>query len=100
MLATAGVLIVMACNAISLAIMPHKVDLRSLNTALERLDARYGKDGYALVASNGYADFHVLRVLWPDRDVLNAGTAEFAVDTARASREALIEAYLGGPASA
>ena len=93
-LATTGVLIVMACNAISLAIMPHKVDLRSLNTALERLDARYGKDGYALVVSNGYADFHVLRVLWPDRDVLNAGTAEFAVDTARASREALIEAYL------
>lgn len=95
MLATTGVLVLMACHGLALAIMPHKVDLRSLDASLSALDARYGKDGYALVASNGYADFHVLRVLWPGRNVLNAGTAEFAVDTARAPREALLEAYLG-----
>jgi hypothetical protein len=94
-LATAGVLVLMACHAMALAIMPHKVDLRTLNAALSGLDARYGEGKYTLVASNGYADFHVLRVLWPERAVLNAGTSEFAIDTARTSRQALLEAYLG-----
>jgi hypothetical protein len=94
-LASAGVLVLMACHAVALAIMPHKVDLRTLNDALSGLDEHYGKGGYTLVASNGYADFHVLRVLWPERDVLNAGTAEFAIDTARAPRETLLEGYLG-----
>jgi hypothetical protein len=94
-IATAGVLVLMASHAAALAIMPHKVDLRTLNAALSGLDARYGDGGYTLIASNGYADFHVLRVLWPERTVLNAGTSEFAVSTARASRDALLEAYLG-----
>jgi hypothetical protein len=95
LLATIGVLVLMACHGLALAIMPHKVDLKTLNESLSGLDAHYGPDGYTLVASNGYADFHVLRVLWPERKVLNAGTAEFAIDTARAPREALLEAYLG-----
>jgi hypothetical protein len=94
-LATAGVLVLMASHALALAIMPHKVDLATLNEALAGLDAHYGEGNYTLVASNGYADFHVLRVLWPERTVLNAGTAEYAVDTTRSSRRALLEAYLG-----
>jgi hypothetical protein len=94
-LATAGVLALMACHALALAIMPHKVDLARLVKALEGLDAHFGKSNYTIVASNGYADFHILRVLWPERAVLNAGTSEYAVDTTRASREALLEAYLG-----
>jgi hypothetical protein len=94
-LATAGVLALMACHAFALAIMPHKVDLARLAEALEGLDAHFGKSNYTLIASNGYADFHVLRVLWPERPVLNAGTSEYAVDTTRASRQALLETYLG-----
>jgi hypothetical protein len=94
-LATAGVIAVMAVHAIALAIMPHKVDLRAMGDALSALDSRYGEDGYTLVTSNGYADFHILRVLWPQRDVLNAGTAEYAIDTAGTTRQAQLEAYLG-----
>ena len=93
--ATAGVLLLMACHGLALAIMPHKVDLRTLNQALVALDSRYGKDGYTLVLSNGYLDFQILRVLWPERDVVNAGTSRYAFDTARAPRESLLEAYLG-----
>ena len=94
-LATSGVLVLMACHAVALAIMPHKVDLRALNTALSELDARYGEGGYTIIASNGYADFQVLRVLWPERAVVNAGTSEYATDTTGASRDALLESYLG-----
>ncbi len=94
-LATAGVFAVMAAHALALAIMPHKVDLHAMGDALSTLDSRYGQDGYTLVASNGYADFHILRMLWPQRDVLNAGTAEYAIDTAGAPRQALLDAYLG-----
>lgn len=93
--ASAGVLILMACHAVALAIMPHKVDLRTLNAALSGLDARYGEGRYTLIASNGYADFHVLRFLWPERRVLNAGTSGFAIDTVRAPRRVLLRAYLG-----
>jgi hypothetical protein len=94
-LATVAVIAVMAVHAVALAIMPHKVDLHALGDALSALDSHYGEDGYTLVASNGYADFLIVRVLWPERDVLNAGTAEYAIDTAGATRQAQLEAYLG-----
>lgn len=94
-LATAGVLVLMSCHALALAIMPHKVDLGMLNAALTGLDARYGAGKYTLIASNGYADFHVLRVLWPERAVLTAGTSEFAIDASRTPRAELLNAYLG-----
>ena len=94
-LATLGVIAVLAVHGIALAIMPHKVDRRALGDALSALDARYGRNGYVLVASNGYADFHALRVLWPERDVLNAGTAEFAIDTAGGTRRSRLADYLG-----
>ncbi len=94
-LATAGVIVLMACHALALAVMPHKVDLRSLQEALSGLDARYGSGSYVIVASNGYADFHVLRVLWPARAVLNAGTAEFTVDATRAPHAEFLADYLG-----
>ena len=34
-------------------------------------------------------------MLWPERDVLNAGSSEYAIDTSQASRDTLLEAYLG-----
>ena len=94
-LTTVGVLVVMASNAVALAIMPHKVDLGALGDALSGLDARYGAGRYALIVSNGYADFHILRVLWPEREVLNAGSSEYAIDTSQAPRDSLLKAYLG-----
>jgi hypothetical protein len=94
-LASFGIIAVLAAHGMALAIMPHKVDRRALGEALNALDARYGESGYVLVASNGYADFHALRVLWPERDVLNAGTAEFAIDTAGGTRRSRLADYLG-----
>lgn len=94
-LTTLGVIAVLAAHGIALAIMPHKVDRRALGDALSALDAHYGENGYVLVASNGYADFHSLRVLWPERDVLNAGTAEFAIDTAGGTRQSRLAEYHG-----
>ena len=70
-----GVLVLLASDAVMLPIMPHKVDLPRLTQALASLDTRYGPGGYQLIAADGYADFHIIRVLWPDRDVRNAGTS-------------------------
>lgn len=94
-LASAGVIALMAVHAGALAIMPHKVDLEALRDSLSALDSRYGEDQYSLVAANGYVDFHILRVLWPQRVVLNAGTAAYAIDNAGTTRQAQLEAYLG-----
>jgi hypothetical protein len=94
-LASAAVVAVMACHSLALAIMPHKADLGALGRALAALDARYGAGRYVLVIPNGYVDFHLLRVLWPERAVLDAGTAEFAIDDSRATRADLLRAYLG-----
>jgi hypothetical protein len=99
-LASAAVAAVMACHALALAIMPHKADLGALGRALASLDARYGSGQYVLLIPNGYVDFHLLRVLWPGRTVLNAGTAEIAVDDSRAPRTELLRAYLGDRAVA
>jgi hypothetical protein len=97
-LASAAVVAVMACHALALAIMPHKADLGALGRALAGLDERYGAGRYVLVIPNGYVDFHLLRVLWPERAVLDAGTAEMAVDDSRATRAELLRAYLGNRA--
>jgi hypothetical protein len=94
-LASVAVVAVMACHALALAIMPHKADLGALGRALAALDERYGAGRYVLVIPNGYVDFHLLRVLWPERAVLNAGTAEIAVDDSRATRTELLRDYLG-----
>jgi hypothetical protein len=94
-LASAAVVAVMACHALALAIMPHKADLGALGRALAALDTRYGAGRHVLVIPNGYVDFHLLRVLWPERAVLNAGTAEFAIDDSRTARANLLRAFLG-----
>jgi hypothetical protein len=94
-LATLIVTAVLAAHAVMLAIMPHKVDRRALAETLSALDARFGEDGYVLVTSNGYADFHALRVLWPERAVVNAGTSEFAIDAVDETRQSRLAAYLG-----
>lgn len=90
-----AVAVLMASNAFMLAIMPHKVDLGMLRELLGILDERYGADRYVLLTSNGYTDFHLIRVMWPGRDVRDVGTSAMLVNTNYGSRDARLHKYLG-----
>lgn len=90
-----GVVVLMASNAFMLAIMPHKVDLGMLRGMLQSLDQRYGAGRYVLLTSNGYTDFHLIRVLWPERDVRDVGTSAMLVNPHQGSRVEHLHAYLG-----
>lgn len=94
-LAVLGVGVLMASNAFMLAIMPHKVDLGMLREMLQVLDERYGAGRYVLLTSNGYTDFHLIRVLWPDRDVRDVSTSAMTVNTDHGSRDEMLHEYLG-----
>jgi hypothetical protein len=94
--AIATVLAVMAANAVFLAIMPHKVDLDRMRALLAELDGRYGTGGYALLAANAYTDFHLIRVLWPERDVRYVAVPILALDTRRRPRAEILQSYFGG----
>ena len=93
--AVLGVGVLMASNAFMLAIMPHKVDLGMMREMLQTLDERYGTGRYVLLTSNGYTDFHLMRVLWPDRDVRDVSTSAMTVNTDHGSRDELLHEYLG-----
>ncbi len=94
--ALAGLAVIMATNAIVLAIMPHRVVIPEMREALDVLDARYGAGGYVLLTATGYPDFHLVRVLWPAVDVRDPGTAETYVHDGARSREQAIDAWYGG----
>jgi hypothetical protein len=89
------VVVLMAANAFFLAIMPHKVDLGRMRALLGALDARYGADGYVLLAANAYSDFHLIRVLWPERDVRFIAVPVLALDTTRHARDEALRGYFG-----
>lgn len=93
--AVAAVIVIMASNAFMLAIMPHRVDLDQLRAMLATLDGRYGTGRYALLTSVGYTDFQIVRVLWPDVDVRDVGTADIAIDGGFRSRRDALDSFLG-----
>lgn len=90
-----AILVIMSCNAIVLAIMSHRVDLNQLRIMLATLDNRYGAGQYALLTANGYTDFQIVRVLWPQVDVRDVSTAEIAVHEGFTSRKDGLDSYLG-----
>jgi hypothetical protein len=94
--ATATVVALAFANALMLSIMPHKVDLPRLREALAGLDARYGAGGYRLLAPNGYTDFNIVRVLWPDRDVRDLNTAVYWTRQTGSARDLLVDEWLDG----
>lgn len=96
--ALAAISVVMATNAIVLAIMPHRVVIPEMRQALDVLDARHGAGGYVLLTATGYTDFHLVRVLWPAVDVRDPGTAETWVHDGARSREQAIDDWYGGRA--
>lgn len=93
--AVLGVMVLMGSNSIMLAIMPHRVDVGQLRAALRTLDEQYGAGRYSLLTARGYTDFHLIRVMWPKRDVRDVGTAAMVVRTDRRPREQALRAYLG-----
>ena len=95
LVAAAGVGLLMASNALVLAISPHRVDLRQLSEMLSSLDERYGAGRYALFTARGYTDFHIIRLLWPAVYVNYADTPEMSVDTKGGPRDAALDAYMG-----
>jgi len=72
--AVAAVVVLMAGNALTLKIMPHRVQLDQMQAMIQTLNARYGADRYALLTSSGYTDFQLIRVLWPEVDARDVGT--------------------------
>jgi hypothetical protein len=94
-IAVVAVLMLMGGNALMLAIMPHRVDIVQMRAMLGALDERYGAGRYALLTARGYTDFHLIRVLWPERDVRDVGTDAMAVRTGRRPREEVLRDYLG-----
>jgi hypothetical protein len=95
LVATLCVVALMSANAVFLAIMPHKVDLDRMRSLLAALDERFGPDGHTLLAASAYTDFHIIRVLWPDRDVLHVEIPVLAIDTTRRTRDELLHGYFG-----
>jgi hypothetical protein len=75
--------------------MPHKVDLDRMRSLLAELDRQYGPGGYTLLAASAYTDFHVIRVLWPEREVLHVEVTALFIDTSRTPRDELLHGYLG-----
>ena len=92
---TVVVIALMAINALTLAIMPHRVDIRELGEMVTALDARYGAERYALLTARGYTDFHVFRVLWPGTDVLDVSASAMEVNSMPQSRDSALDAYMG-----
>jgi Dolichyl-phosphate-mannose-protein mannosyltransferase len=72
--AVAAVVVLMAANALTLKIMPHRVQLDQMQAMIGTLDARYGAGRYALLTSAGYTDFQLIRVLWPEVDARDVST--------------------------
>jgi hypothetical protein len=94
-IAVLAVAVIMASNAVMLAIMPHRVDLDELHALLVELDGRYGPGRYALLTATGYTDFQILRVLWPEVDARDVGTDAIAVREGKNSRRDVLDTYLG-----
>jgi hypothetical protein len=64
----------MAGNAVTLKIMPHRVQIDQMRSMIATLDGRYGAGRYALLTSSGYTDFQLIRVLWPSVDARDVST--------------------------
>ena len=62
-ISTLAVLVVMAGNAVTLAVMPHEFEIRQMRTLLNGLDQRYGHGRYVVLTPWPYTDFHGIRVL-------------------------------------
>ena len=90
-----AVTVIMASNAVMLAIMPHRVDLDQMRTMIDELDARYGGGQYALLTATGYTDFQMIRVLWPEVDARDVSTDAIATHKDPRNRRKVIDAYIG-----
>jgi len=95
-IAIAAVVAIMATNAAMLAIMPHRIQTGQMRQVLDALDARFGPGGYVLLTATGYTDFHFIRVLWPEIDVRDPGTAETAMHEGPRGREEALDDWYGG----
>jgi hypothetical protein len=94
--ATAAVLVLMAGNAIALAVSPFEVEIRQMRTALDLLDSRYGSGQYVVLTSWAYTDFHVLRFLWPEVDVHTVGSQNTWTRGGGHSRRVQLESWYKG----
>ena len=87
--AVAAVVVLMAGNAVTLKIMPHRVQLDQMQAMIQTLDARYGAGRYALLTSSGYTDFQLIRVLWPEVDARDVSTDTIVFRGTRTRAKAL-----------
>lgn len=95
-IAVAAIVAIMAANAAMLAIMPHRIHTGQMRQVLDTLDARYGAGDYVLLTATGYTDFMLIRVLWPEVDVRDPGTAETAVHDGAHGRQQALDMWYGG----
>ncbi len=95
-LAALAAAVLLASNALILAIMPHRVNTTEMRAMLDHFDQRFGENGYVLLTATGYTDFQMIRVLWPGVDVRDASTDEIFVHEGRRGRREALDAWLGG----
>ncbi|QRN79879.1 MAG: hypothetical protein JK586_17190, partial [Nocardiopsis sp. BM-2018] len=92
-----GAVLLLGSNFLALRVMPHEVALFELRTTLARLDDRYGEPEPNLLTAWRFTDFHILRVLWPDRPVWSVDTTPMLVEPrSPATEEELAAAFLDG----
>ena len=93
-IACLAVIVILASDALMLAIMPHRVQMDQMQAMIRSLDARYGAGRYSLLTSSGYTDFQLIRVLWPGVDARDVGTDTIAIRDGR-PREAALTSFMG-----
>ncbi len=69
-------LFVVFSHTLAIAVMQHEVKICQVHRTLDKLDERYGEDGYALLAAWTYSDFLYLRFVYPDRPIYTAHIVE------------------------
>ena len=95
--ASVSAVLLVTAHALAMKVMPHEVDVFELRKSLAGLDAIHGNNRSVILASSRFTDFHILRVLWPERAVYCVDDTPLLV-TPRSENSAAVlsETYMQG----